>query len=150
MIGAADESSILPGDFILPSDEPSQKALWTSFESLDLFAADDTTPTTTTTGEDDPTPGTEMSDAPRIQTYSAMMRFSMEVDGQEKKEISLSLTHDVHFVTAHPCVPSTHTEILQSPTSPSFGISGQSLTEPPGLPTGTSNLLINHFGILLI
>jgi hypothetical protein len=70
--------------------------------------------------EDEPSPLSDDSDTPKIQTYSAMMRFTTEADGEERKEVNISLTHDVFFVTAHPCIPSAHAEILKTPTSPSF------------------------------
>lgn len=34
------------------------------------------------------------------------------VTGKTEREVDLDLKYDVHFVTAHPCVPSQHTKIL--------------------------------------
>lgn len=86
------------------------------FESLDLFSALDSEANSITE-----TPGTETTEtnAPGIKTYSAMMRFALEIEG-EGKEVNLALSHDVHFVTAHPCVASPFLDILRTPTSPSF------------------------------
>ncbi|CZR51615.1 uncharacterized protein PAC_01492 [Phialocephala subalpina] len=117
VIGGADISSVLPGDFVLPSDESVQQPLSVILESLDLDLIDSVRDSPT---EEDPTPLTDASDMPAIRTYSASMRFMVEIDGEKKKEVNISLSHDVHFVTAHPCVSSPHTEILKSPMSPSF------------------------------
>ncbi|KAI9647762.1 hypothetical protein NHQ30_004150 [Ciborinia camelliae] len=121
VIGGADPSSILPGDFAKVYDTPTLNPPSITFESLDLFAvdSDDTTPT-----EEDPAPEIEITTAPSIKTYSAMMRFIMDLDGDDKKEINVALTHDVHFVTAHPCVKSHNIEILKSPSSPLFQLQG--------------------------
>jgi len=131
VIGGADASSVLPGDFILPSEESTQKqALAIKLESLDLFVAAESVHTTPT--KDDPTPLSNFSETPGIQTYSALMQFSVDSDGEDKKEINLELRHDVKFVTAFPCVSSPHAEILKSPTGSSFA--GQS---PQYSPTGS-------------
>jgi hypothetical protein len=130
VIGGADSSSVLLGDFILPSDESSQQPLWIKLESLDLFAATDSVETTPTM--DTPTPLTDTSELSGIRTYSAMMRFSVDGDGEEKKEVNLALSNDVHFVTAFPCVASKHTDLLKSPISPSFQIPETSRAGSPG------------------
>lgn len=130
VIGGADISSVLPGDFVLPSDESIQEPMSVRLESLDLFALVDSVHDTPTE-EQQTTPFTEASDVPTIRTYSAAMRFMVEIAGQEKKEINLSLSHDVHFVTAYPCVSSPHTEILKSPTTPSFQAVDQTSSSPP-------------------
>lgn len=70
-----------------------------------------------------------------------MMRFFVDVDSGESKEINFELKHDVYFVTAHPCVSSPHMEILKSPTSPSFHSS------PPRSPTASTR---NFTGELLL
>jgi hypothetical protein len=108
-------SSILPGDFLLPSDTSFQPSLSITFESLDLFSTAESVHSTST---DEPSPLTDVSDEGKIQTYSAMMRFTSVAEGEEKREVNVSLTHDVYFVTAHPCIPSPHAEILKMPTSP--------------------------------
>ena len=123
--GGADPSSVLPGDFILPSDDSVQGTLHVNFESLDLFASMDSVPPATPI-EEPPTPLSNSTDESIIHSYSARMRFSVEVDDGEMKDFNIALTHDVHFVAAHPCVPSSHTEVLRSPKSPPCKASGQS------------------------
>ncbi|KAE9379993.1 hypothetical protein N431DRAFT_325234 [Stipitochalara longipes BDJ] len=118
VLGGADMSSVLPGDFILPSDTSHQAPLSITFNSLDLFS---TAESVHSGSVDEPSPlSDDMSEMPKIQTYSAMMRFTSIAEGEEKKEVNVSLTHDVYFVTAHPCIPSPHAEVLKTPTSPSF------------------------------
>ncbi len=95
-----------------------------NLESLDLFAASDSAQETPT--EDKATPLSDLSLAPTIKTYSTMMRFTVESAGEEKREVNIALNHDVHFVTAHPCVPSPHIDILKSAMSPSFTPPAQS------------------------
>jgi hypothetical protein len=129
VIGGADSSSVLPGDFILPSEETTQtQALAIKLESLDLFAAIDSVHTTPTKGAQ--TPLTDVSETSKIQTYSAMMRFSVDAEREITKEINIELRYDVHFVTAFPCVSSQHTSILKSPASASF-------QNPQHSPTGS-------------
>lgn len=128
--GGADTSSVLPGDFVLPSDESLQKHLAVTFESLDLFATSDPPHIS---GRDTPTPLTDATDSPKIQTYSAMIKFTIEIDGQDPKSIDVNLNHDVNFVTAHPCIPS-HAYVLKSPTSPSFHTANESPMTSPGSP----------------
>ncbi|KAH8684296.1 hypothetical protein BGZ60DRAFT_523518 [Tricladium varicosporioides] len=122
VIGGADASSVLPGDFVIPSDESYQKPFTVTLESLDLFSAVDEDSNST---QETPTPNTEVTDVFKIQTYSAMMRFMIDSDKDTKREVNLALSHDVQFVTAHPCVPSPYTDILRTPTSPTFQIPEQ-------------------------
>lgn len=143
MIGGADISSVLPGDFVLPSDESLQQPFLVTIESLDLFALVDSVHDTPI--EEQLTPQTESSDIPAIRTYSAAMRFMVEIPGENKKEINLSLSHDVHFVTAYPCVTSPHTEILKSPTSPSFQALEQTPTASSEPPKGRTFSLVHIY-----
>ena len=102
MIGGADVSSILPGDFVLPSEEPTMsETLFVNLTSLDLAVTDDSYSMTGT-----PASATDIDYAPQIMTYSAMMRFSIDADGEDKREVNLELKHNVNFVTAYPCVTS--------------------------------------------
>jgi len=91
----------------------------------------DSVHTTPTKDKDTPTPLSDFSEATGIQTYSALMRFSIDAEGEAPKEINVELKHDVHFVTAFPCISSQHTEIVKSPTSTSF-------QSPPHSPTGSA------------
>jgi hypothetical protein len=128
VLGGADPSSVLPGDFILPSDLSTQPPLSITFESLDLFS----TAESVRSSFAEPTPLSDAdSEAANIQTYSAMMRFTSLAEGEAKKEINVSLTHDVYFVTAHPCIPSQHAEILKTPSSPSFRAKSPSSVSSP-------------------
>ncbi|KAH7409625.1 hypothetical protein BKA64DRAFT_742685 [Cadophora sp. MPI-SDFR-AT-0126] len=135
VIGGADFSSVLPGDFILPSDESSQTAISVTFESLDLFTATDSGQETPT--EDKSTPLSEVSLAPSIKTYSAMMRFTIVASGEDKKEANVALNHDIHFVTAHPCIPSPHVDILKTAMSPA-------LVPSPSSRSGNQDAITGH------
>ncbi|KAK6607627.1 hypothetical protein H4I96_03862 [Botrytis cinerea] len=68
------------------------------------------------------------------------MRFLLSLDGDDKKEINVALTHDVHFVTAHPCVKSHSIEVLKSPTSPLFQQNGDESGQIPNPNMGMSPL----------
>lgn len=136
VLGGADTSSVLPGDFILPSDFSTQPSLSITFESLDLFSTAESVHSSSFV---EPTPLSDAdSEAANIQTYSAMMKFTILAEGEEKKEINVSLTHDVHFVTAHPCISSHHAEILKAPTSPSFRAQSPSSISSPSSSTSVS------------
>ena len=136
MLGGADTSSVLPGDFILPSDLSTQPSFSITFESLDLFSTAESVHSSSFV---EPTPLSDAdSEAANIQTYSAMMRFTSLAEGEEKKEINVSLTHDVYFVTAHPCIPSHHAEILKAPGSPSFRAQSPSSVSSPSSSTSVS------------
>ena len=55
------------------------------------------------------------------------------------KEVNLSLTNDVYFLTVHPCIPSQSTIQLHSPTSPSFhSSSGYRASEHAGMSSQAS------------
>jgi hypothetical protein len=120
VIGGADPSSVLPSDFIIPSEESTQKSLSIKLESLDLFNLSDSIEITPM--NDTPTPLSDVTKSPEIRNCSAIMRFSVDVngEGEDKKELNLALLNDVYFVTASPCVPSSHMYILKTPGSPTF------------------------------
>ncbi|PBP28268.1 hypothetical protein BUE80_DR000807 [Diplocarpon rosae] len=125
--GGAELSSVLPGDFILPADESSLDAIAVTLESLDLFEATESGQNTPT--DEEPTPISQISLAPSIKTYSAMMKFAIKASGEERREVHVALNHDVHFVTAHPCIESPHSDILAS----SIDISGLSNANISGI-----------------
>ncbi|KAK0110119.1 hypothetical protein ONS95_002773 [Cadophora gregata] len=133
--GGADISSALPGDFILPSDEAIQTAISVTFESLDLFAAADSRHETPT--EENSTPLSGVSLTPTIKTYSAMVCFTIVATGEDKKEVNIALNHDIHFVTAHPCVPSLHVGILKTAMSPGT-------TPSPSVRSGNHETFTGH------
>lgn len=130
LIGGTDASSVLPGDFVFPSDESLQQPLAVNLECLRLIPITDSVQTS---ADETPTPLT--TDSPRIRTYSAMINFIIKVDGEEKKDVNLTLINDARFVTAHPCIPSTKTDLLKSPTTPSRNNSYESSTGSPGSPS---------------
>ena len=124
MTGDAEPSSVLQSDFVLPSDESTQKTLSINLDSVNLSVATDSahiTPSKASTA----TLG-NVSQVMVIQTYSAVMNFSLDTELEEEKEISIPLRYDVHFVTAHPCTLRQHTEPPVSLTSPLSQVSGRS------------------------
>jgi len=138
VIGGADPSSVLPGDFIIPSEETTQQnAMSVMMESLDFFASDNSTSTTPMNETPDES---VLSEAQTIRTYSAMIRFSVDVDGEKKRQVNLELKYNVQFVTAFPCVTSPYTDMVRSPTSPSFQSSQQSPSSSPRDLTGLTHL----------
>lgn len=121
IVAGVHSSSILPGDFILPLEKSTtqEKALSVKLEALDFFTVDSGPITPPEEEEEQPTPS-DLSETPTLQTYTAMMRFSVNVDGEPMREINVDLRCDVYFVCAFPCIPSPHTGIIKTPTSPSF------------------------------
>jgi hypothetical protein len=124
VLGDGDASTILPGDFTLPVDDVHDaENLEVSLESLELVSA--TESIRNTSKEEKPTPMTENTDITEslaIMSYSAIMTFAVRSLGGGFRDLAFNISYDVHFVTAHPCVPSHHTRILNSPTSPSFRV----------------------------
>lgn len=67
------------------------------------------------------TPFSDFSTVSEIHTYPATTSFTITHDSLEQGEdLDISLTKDVYFVTAHPCVPSSRVKLLKSPTSPTI------------------------------
>ncbi len=127
MLGDGDVSTILPGDFTLPVDDIiDAENLVVTLKSLELFNGVE--PFNDTPRDEKPTPISESSEIPAIKSYSAMMTFVVKSLAGVIKDLSFKISYDVHFVTAHPCVPSHHTSLLDSPTSPPF-----QLPKPPPL-----------------
>ncbi|KFZ23312.1 hypothetical protein V502_02206 [Pseudogymnoascus sp. VKM F-4520 (FW-2644)] len=115
VLGDGDARTILPGDFTLPPpDVPDPANLEVNLESLDLFTGLDSAESSPV-NEDGP--GVETTDRPKIRTYSAMLQFTVKPSDEPTKSMNFALTYDVQFVTAHPCVPSLHTRLIQSSTS---------------------------------
>lgn len=67
------------------------------------------------------TPNTGHYVSPReIRTYAAGMDFTLQQNDEPVKNITFSLSYDVQFVTAYPCVPSPFTkQILPDEENPS-------------------------------
>lgn len=103
IIAGADESSVLPGDFISPCDLSLDEGLTVKLQSLDFFASDETLPPTPLETENNA--ADEAEHMMQIKLYSAMVRFSVGRSGEPLKEVNLALQNDVYFLTAHPCAP---------------------------------------------
>lgn len=115
VLGDGDASTVLPQDFTLPPpDVPDPINLEVNLQTLDLFTGVDSVDSTPSQKD---TPGTETSVANlpvEIRTYSALMQFGVKKEAEEPIEMGFALSYDVQFVTAHPCVPSKHTRLLEA------------------------------------
>ena len=126
VLGDVDPSSVLPADFIIPFEtayrETPPPSMKIEVKTLRLRAPFDS-PQTTPNNEEAPTSLSEASNnkPSEIHGYSAAISFTVTENGsEEKKGYVYSLSHDVYFVTAHPCHPSQHIKILKSPSSPTI------------------------------
>ncbi|OAF62921.1 hypothetical protein VC83_00205 [Pseudogymnoascus destructans] len=116
VLGDGDARTILPGDFTLPpADVPDPVNLEVNLESLDLFTGLDSAESSPLEEDE---PGVETAGKPNIRTYSAMLQFTVKPSDEPTKSMNFALIYDVQFVTAHPCVPSLHTQLIQSSTNP--------------------------------
>ena len=125
VLGDADPANVLPADFIIPHenhyDQRPPSNIRIQLKGLDLL-----TPANdgymTPPSEVEATPFSDCnSSIPEIQTRPASLTFSMSHDNvEQEEEISLSLSKDIHFVTAHPCVPSSRIKLFRSATSPTI------------------------------
>ena len=123
MTGDAEPSSVLLSDFVLPSDGSTQKAPSIYLNSLSLSRVTDS-PQFRRGQAASATLG-HSSQVRAIETYSAVMNFSLHTEPEEEREVNIPLKFDVHFVTAHPCTFRQHTGPLIPSTSP--------LSQVPGL-----------------
>lgn len=125
VLGDADPANVLPADFIVPHenhyDQPPPSNIRVELKGLDLLAAANEG-YMTPPSEKDVTPFSDYnSSIPEIQTHPASMTFSITHDNEEQgEEFNLSLSKDIHFVTAHPCVPSSRVKLFRSATSPTI------------------------------
>ena len=116
-------SSVLLSDFVMPSEGSSQRAVSINLNSLSLSRVTDSPQfrrgqaTSATIGRS--------SQVRAIETYSAVMNFSLHTELEEEREVNIPLRYDIHFVTAHPCAFRQHTGPLVPSTSP--------LSQVPGL-----------------
>lgn len=171
VLGDADPDSVFPADFIIPFEniyKASQPpSLYIELRALKLFAPVDSVHTTPPA----PLPQSPLSDitpstmdtaatsvAPEIHTYPAAVTFSVAEDYDDgdvdvEKEYTFCLSHDVYFVTAHPCVPSQHVKILKSPSSPTIQqidldggstSSGSSTSAFGSKPSSSANITCKH------
>ncbi|KAI5867571.1 hypothetical protein GGS23DRAFT_602611 [Durotheca rogersii] len=126
VLGDADPSNVLPADFIIPHENtygrPPPSNIRVELRSLDLGAS---------LGGVGAAPNTDegvslISDSngekgQEIQTFPASITFTISHDTLDQDEHhSFSLSNDVYFVTAHPCVASNHVKYFKSPTSPTI------------------------------
>ncbi|KAK6952396.1 hypothetical protein Daesc_006932 [Daldinia eschscholtzii] len=126
VLGDADPSSVLPADFIIPYENaypnPPPSNIRIDLKSLNLNAPLDSVSTTPTTDRSfRPFSGSNQETGTEIHTYPASVSFTMSHDRLERdEEHSFTLSNDVYFVTAHPCVASSYVKYFKSPTSPTI------------------------------
>ncbi|POS88276.1 hypothetical protein EPUL_000894 [Erysiphe pulchra] len=128
IIAGADSSSILKGDFVLPSEKPIYPPLNVKFLSLDMFASDDRIKPMYGTDSFVESLNDDRFENSEFPLFSSTMRFLVESATHYQTDLSIDLAHDIFFVTAHPCISSGNTETLLNSTNSSF----QSL--PPASP----------------
>lgn len=125
VLGDADQANVLPADFIIPHenhyDQPPPSNIRIQLKGLDLLSPANEG-YMTPPSEIEATPFSDSNGSiPEIQTRPASLTFSMTHDNEEQEEeFSLSLSKDIHFVTAHPCVPSSRVKLFRSATSPTI------------------------------
>lgn len=119
MLGNADPSSVLPADFIVPTEnayiEPPP-ATSIELQSLVFSAVRDSLDTPPDEREIGLT-GDVLKH--KISTYTSAITFRASINGEDT-EYSFSLNRDVYFVTAHPCAPSQYVKYVKSPSSPTI------------------------------
>lgn len=119
VIAGADSSSILKGDFVLPSEKPFHTPLTVKFLSLDIFALEDRMR---------PVYGTDsfvesLADEDEngvFPLFSSTMRFLVGCTSDFQTELSIDLAYNINFVTAHPCIPPSNTEALLNSVNSSY------------------------------
>ncbi|KAL2198691.1 hypothetical protein P885DRAFT_67847 [Corynascus similis CBS 632.67] len=138
VLGDTDPSSVLPADFVIPFEniylEKEPPALDIELKALNLRKSVRSNHTITA-DDSEVIPSSDVSHSvSRPSTYTASVTFAVtDLDSEEVQEYTYSLTKDINFVTAHPCVPSQHVKIMKSPSSPTIqqvdlsghGISGR-------------------------
>lgn len=118
-MGNADPSSVLPADFVIPTEnnylEPPP-AVSIELQSLVFTATRDSLETP---AEERENPLTGDVSRHKIGTYTSSLTFRATMNGEEF-EHAFSLSRDVYFVTAHPCTPSQYVKYVKSPSSPTI------------------------------
>ncbi|RKF63655.1 putative helicase-like protein [Golovinomyces cichoracearum] len=116
VIAGTDSSSVLISDFVLPSDESIFPPIIVQFLFLDMLSTDNSA--VLKSGRDTDFLNTNKNETKenKIPNFLSTARFSIEAAGEKKMELSIDLTHDVFFVTAHPCVPPAKCRNIDSPT----------------------------------
>ncbi|KAK3311347.1 uncharacterized protein B0T15DRAFT_72064 [Chaetomium strumarium] len=124
VLGNADPLSVLPADFIVPSDniyrDKPPPFIEIELKALRLRAPVGSAHTTRSENHGTTSISYD-SRTPQINAYAAELSFTVtNTDSGEAKEHTYSLAKDINFVTAHPCVPSQHVKIMKSPSSPTI------------------------------
>ncbi|KAI1464602.1 uncharacterized protein F4812DRAFT_160670 [Daldinia caldariorum] len=154
VLGDADPSSVLPADFIIPYENaypnPPPSNIRIELKSLNLNAPVDSVTTTPTTDRSfRPLSGLNQDAGADIQTYPASVSFTMSHDGLERdEEHSFTLSNDVYFVTAHPCVASSYVKYFKSPTSPTIqqiDVGGHNFSEKSSSPAHITGHPLHRF-----
>ncbi len=124
VLGDGDPANVLPADFIIPHENqyfaPPPANIRVEFRSLNLSSSVDSIRSTHLLQKRLSTLS-DVSKTFEIHTYPASMAFTMTHDEiEQQREFNFALTHDVYFVTAHPCAPSSRVKLFKSPTSPTI------------------------------
>lgn len=129
VLGNADPSSVLPADFIIPTEnhyvEPPPVV------HVELRTLDFTTARESLDSPIDEKENVLAADGVKhkISTYSSSITFTANW-GDNETEHTFSLSREVYFVTAHPCAPSQYVKYAKSPSSPTIqqiDVSGQGM-----------------------
>ncbi|KAI1329947.1 hypothetical protein F5Y16DRAFT_364499, partial [Xylariaceae sp. FL0255] len=125
VLGDAEASDVLPADFIIPheaaysSRPPSNIRI--EIKSVHLVGPTDSAHDSPILDRNFSPFSISSSKVNEIHTYPASIDFSMSYDGVNgDMDLNLSLSKDVYFITAHPCVASSFVKYLKSPTSPTI------------------------------
>ncbi|KAM7221005.1 hypothetical protein V8F06_003567 [Rhypophila decipiens] len=158
IFGDGDPSSVLPADFIIPFEnvykDRSPPSIRVEFRSLNLKPLENSIRTAASSVADGLTPVSDVSTPPPgIRTCPATVTFTVsDNDTGDERDYTYSLSKDINFVTAHPCVPSPHVKILKSPSSPTIQQVDLSGSTPSS--TKTASIVGRHsslpFGALMI
>jgi hypothetical protein len=114
LLGDGNATTALPGDFTIPSDAIRNSGkLEVTLSSLDLSTMQEGS-------LDEPmTPRSPVPGNRAIRACTASMTFVVRSPGGRAQSFNFGLSYNVHFVTAHPCIPSPHHKrILDTPIAP--------------------------------
>lgn len=125
-------SLVLPGDFSVPTADPIHVPMQVNFLGLDLFAADSGTPSIRSLKGDRRSETLSTINNKFVHNYIASMRFALSgletsLMARGDHEIDIELKYDIHFVTAHPCVPNANINQLLRPSSASTACDSSSI-----------------------
>jgi hypothetical protein len=123
ILGDGDEDAILPADFVIPHEDGYTVAppvVFVDLRSMDIMSSSTGSVQATPLTEYTSTPGTMASRPPELLSGPASITFTISVSGEPEKTCTFSLKHDINFVTAHPCAPSSRVRFMSSPSSPTI------------------------------